>query len=85
MKKRDLNELYGMVCNNRYQYSYAVQTVVTFSGLQGDELNGVLPKYVGCLLYTADAADDLLCLYLGCRVTIKDQVDTIYYNSHVIH
>jgi|TARA_R110000744_G_scaffold304854_1_gene413251 hypothetical protein len=47
MKKRDLNELYGMVCNNRYQYSYAVQTVVTFSGLQGDELNGVLPKYVG--------------------------------------
>jgi len=47
MKKRDLNELYSMVYNNRYQYSYAVQTVVTFSGLQGDELNGVLPTYVG--------------------------------------
>ena len=31
-------------------------------------------KYIGCntcLLYTSDAADDLLCVDLGCRRTIK--------------
>lgn len=42
--RRDLNELYGMVCNDHNEYTQAVQAVVTFSGLQGDELVKVLPK-----------------------------------------
>lgn len=43
--KRDLNELYNMVCNDRYEYTQAVQAVVNFSGLQGEELAKVLPTY----------------------------------------
>ena len=43
--KRDLNELYNMVCNDRSEYIQAVQTVVIFSGLQGQELAKVLPSY----------------------------------------
>ncbi len=42
--KRDLNELYGMVCSDRNEYLQAVQAVVTFSGLHGEELQKVLPK-----------------------------------------
>ena len=42
--KRDLNELYGMVCTDRNEYLQAVQAVVTFSGLHGEELQKVLPK-----------------------------------------
>ena len=45
--KRDLNELYGMVCSDRYEYSLAVQAVVTFSGLHGEELEKVMPKLQG--------------------------------------
>jgi hypothetical protein len=45
MKRRDLNELYNMVCNDRYEYTQAVQAVVNFSGLQGEELTKVLPTY----------------------------------------
>ena len=43
MKRRDLNELYNMVCSDRYEYTQAVQAVVNFSGLQGEELAKVLP------------------------------------------
>lgn len=42
---RDLNELYNMVCSDRYEYTQAVQAVVNFSGLQGEELAKVLPTY----------------------------------------
>lgn len=45
--KRDLNELYGMVCTDRNEYLQAVQAVVTFSGLHGEELQKVLPKLQG--------------------------------------
>ena len=45
--KRDLNELYGMVCSDRNEYLQAVQAVVTFSGLHGEELQKVLPKLQG--------------------------------------
>lgn len=45
MKRRDLNELYNMVCSDRYEYTQAVQAVVNFSGLQGEELAKVLPTY----------------------------------------
>ena len=45
--KRDLNELYAMVCTDRNEYLQAVQAVVTFSGLHGEELQGVLPKLQG--------------------------------------
>ena len=45
--KRDLNELYGMVCSDRNEYLQAVQAVVTFSGLHGEELQRVLPKLQG--------------------------------------
>lgn len=45
--KRDLNELYNMVCTDRNEYLQAVQAVVTFSGLHGEELQGVLPKLQG--------------------------------------
>jgi len=30
-----------------------------------------LPQMIGCLLYTSDAADDLLCVDLGGRRIIK--------------
>ena len=43
---RDLNELYNMVCSDRYEYTQAVQAVVNFSGLQGEELAKVLPTYI---------------------------------------
>ena len=45
--KRDLNELYNMVCTDRNEYLQAVQAVVTFSGLYGEELQRVLPKLQG--------------------------------------
>ena len=45
--KRDLNELYGMVCSDRNEFLQAVQAVVTFSGLHGEELQRVLPKLQG--------------------------------------
>ena len=45
--QRDLNELYNMVCTDRNEYLQAVQAVVTFSGLQGEELENVMPKLQG--------------------------------------
>ena len=45
--QRDLNELYNMVCTDRNEYLQAVQAVVTFSGLHGEELRKVLPKLQG--------------------------------------
>ena len=45
--RRDLNELYNMVCTDRNEYLQAVQAVVTFSGLHGEELQKVLPKLQG--------------------------------------
>ena len=45
--KRDLNELYNMVCTDRNEYLQAVQAVVIFSGLYGEELQKVLPKLQG--------------------------------------
>ena len=45
--QRDLNELYNMVCTDRNEYLQAVQAVVTFSGLHGEELQKVLPKLQG--------------------------------------
>ena len=45
--KRDLNELYNMVCTDSNEYLQAVQAVVTFSGLHGIELQKVLPKLQG--------------------------------------
>lgn len=45
--QRDLNELYNMVCTDRNEYLQAVQAVVTFSGLHGEELQRVLPKLQG--------------------------------------
>ena len=45
--KRDLNKLYNMVCTDRNEYLQAVQAVVTFSGLYGEELQRVLPKLQG--------------------------------------
>ena len=45
--QRDLNELYNMVCTDRNEYLQAVQAVVTFSGLYGEELQRVLPKLQG--------------------------------------
>ena len=45
--RRDLNELYNMVCTDRNEYLQAVQAVVTFSGLHGEELQRVLPKLQG--------------------------------------
>src|SRR5450756_3082264 len=34
----------------------------------------LLPKSVACLLYTSDAADDLLCVDLGGRGVIKNSI-----------
>ena len=34
----------------------------------------------GCLLYTSDAADDLLCVDLGGRRSIKNKTSTHSYN-----
>ena len=34
-------------------------------------LREVLVRLPGCLLYTSDAADDLLCVDFGCRRLIK--------------
>ena len=36
-----------MVCSDRNEYVQAVQAVVTFSGLHGEELQKVLPKLQG--------------------------------------
>ena len=38
---------------------------------------------VACLLYTSDAADDLLCVDLGGRRIIQQQISL--HHSHVAH
>ena len=40
------------------------------AGTESDSASGVTGS-TGCLLYTSDAADDLLCVDLGCRRIIK--------------
>ena len=35
----------------------------------------------GCLLYTSDAADDLLCVDLGGRRNIKKKINTVTYSD----
>ena len=35
-----------------------------------------------CLLYTSDAADDLLCVDLGCRRIIKQKNKDYHQTSH---
>ena len=49
----------------------------------GDDAD-LLPRRVRCLLYTSDAADDLLCVDLGGRRIIsKKSIDMIrYYKPH---
>jgi len=37
--------------------------------------------YWRCLLYTSDAADDMQCVALGCRRSLKKKINIIY--SHV--
>ena len=37
---------------------------------------------IACLLYTSDAADDLLCVDLGGRRIIKKKKKTIKQNKH---
>ena len=41
------------------------------SGVKEDNIQCIAPDSAGCLLYTSDAADDLLCVDLGGRGTIK--------------
>ena len=36
-----------------------------------DSVSNIAPSIIGCLLYTSDAADDLLCVDLGGRRIIK--------------
>ena len=43
-------------------------------------LNGIGPK--ACLLYTSDAADDLLCVDLGGRRTIKKKKQPSYLSPY---
>ena len=40
-------------------------------------------KVIGCLLYTSDAADDLLCVDLGGRRIIKKTKQKITYYTHL--
>ena len=39
------------------------------------------PLFLACLLYTSDAADDLLCVALGGRRIIKKKINTDRYSS----
>ena len=51
--------------------------LVTFSGVFTTRKNDALVSHSGyCLLYTSDAADDLLCVYLGGRCIFKKKNKT---------
>ena len=39
--------------------------------------------FLTCLLYTSDAADDLLCVDLGGRRIIKNRVMSLWANKHI--
>ena len=59
-----------------WQNSFTVTTDVTFAVLSEEEIVYYVDKYSpmdkACLLYTSDAADDLLCVDLGgCRIINK--------------
>ena len=43
---------------------------------RGPQIISMLPDDVLCLLYTSDAADDLLCVDLGGRRIIKKKTST---------
>ena len=42
-------------------------------------------EIIDCLLYTSDAADDLLCVDLGGRRIIKKKKTTVYYIHNHVH
>ena len=49
--------------------------------LQRAHVKSFLHKIVYCLLYTSDAADDLLCVDLGGRRIIKKKTTIQYHNT----
>ena len=51
-------------------------------GAELDQVGPDAPDDNACLLYTSDAADDLLCVDLGGRRIIKKKINTIYHTKH---
>ena len=57
-------------------YHQAVSKNTVSSLLRGLEDQGLIERRLDCLLYTSDAADDLLCVDLGGRRIIKKKQHT---------
>ena len=53
--------------------------------LVGHSMGGNVVMIYGCLLYTSDAADDLLCVDLGGRRIIKKKNRTHHHITTALH
>ena len=67
MRRSDLRKLFGMVLQDTWLFNGTIEENIAY----GKE-NATHEEVVrACLLYTSDAADDLLCVDLGGRRIIK--------------
>ena len=68
----------GWGAEARYSRMYDPKTVETLAGevVSVDRITPSRGMSYGCLLYTSDAADDLLCVDRGGRGTIKQKKKT---------
>ena len=76
-----------MCIRDSYIWSY-IKLIETGAIKSGDKINIVVPtgnfgNILACLLYTSDAADDLLCVDLGGRRIIKKKKNRAHSASQV--
>src|SRR5450756_3117888 len=67
--KMDIASLQGKIKDAKQELGVNVYAMLE----QGNTIDNITGAFTTCLLYTSDAADDLLCVDLGGRRIIKKQ------------
>ena len=83
VRSRGLGDVYKRQPYTRASWKEALKPLPILTSY-GHRISGLfLLSWEGCLLYTSDAADDLLCVDLGGRCIIKKKTHTI--NLSILH
>ena len=83
VRSRGLGDVYKRQILSRMHRPRARWLPRFFSILPRESASGTWRRTVSCLLYTSDAADDLLCVDLGGRRLIKQKNGISHTRKHV--
>ena len=75
-ESRGLGDVYKRQSKGFGHSGHGIGTETVFQGMGGPEVKDPAIGKDGCLLYTSDAADDLLCVDLGGRRIIKKKTQS---------